>query len=228
MRRERVLRSRGECRPRRDGTRRLSSITRSNGPSRARISPYSGVRPVSPLKKTRVRGGLHHQRRPQRLVAVVEAATREVLRGRGRERELGAGHAMRFPPVELDDALRRNAQGLQVRADAERRDDGHVLRRSSRMVVSRDDRSDRARGATASSGGSSRSRTGTGWNRFGPRKREGDARGPHTGSVSTRQPSISMQHRRVAEPGDTQSAVRGRYQLSSGFIDGSGPCGTRR
>ncbi len=33
--------------------------------------------------------------------------------------------------------------------------------------------------------------TGTGWKRLGPAKDTGDARSPHTGSVSTRRPSIS-------------------------------------
>src|SRR5258706_15535992 len=35
-------------------------------------------------------------------------------------------HAMRLPPVELDDALRLHAPGFEVRADAERRDERHI------------------------------------------------------------------------------------------------------
>ena len=61
----------------------------------------------------------------KRPVAVLQAAAGEVLRRCGREREVGARHAMRFPPVELDDALRRDAEGFEVRADAQRGDDGH-------------------------------------------------------------------------------------------------------
>ena len=37
-----------------------------------------------------------------------------------------------------------------------------------------------------STGGIAFSATGTGWKRFGPARLEGDARGPQTGSVSTR------------------------------------------
>jgi hypothetical protein len=33
---------------------------------------------------------------------------------------------MRFPPVELDDALGRDAERLEVRADPERGHDGHI------------------------------------------------------------------------------------------------------
>jgi hypothetical protein len=43
----------------------------------------------------------------------------------------------------------------------------------------------------ASTAGRSRSATGTGWKRLGPTPISGEARRPHTGSVSTRQPSTS-------------------------------------
>lgn len=46
--------------------------------------------------------------------------------------------------------------------------------------------------ASRSSTGSARSGTGTGWKRLGPSRRAGKARVPHTGSVSTREPSISV------------------------------------
>ena len=75
---------------------------------------------------------------------------------------------------------------------------------------------------TASSGGSSRSATGTGWKRFGPMKREGDARGPQTGSVSTRQPSISSSTVEWPSQVARKPLPAGRDQMSSGFTDGSG------
>ncbi len=33
---------------------------------------------------------------------------------------------MRLPPVELDDAFGRDAEGLEMRTDTERGDDGHI------------------------------------------------------------------------------------------------------
>ena len=77
------------------------------------------------------------QRRPQRRVAVLQAAAGEVLRRRGRDRQVGAGQRVRFPPVELGDALCRHAPGFEVRADAERGDEGHVAPRqfANRRVV---------------------------------------------------------------------------------------------
>src|SRR5712692_3596489 len=69
---------------------------------------------------------------------------------------------------------------------------------------------------------------GTGWKRLGPASRDGDARGPQTGSVSTRRPSISI--RTVEWPSQVARSplAGGLPQASSGFIDGSGPRGTRR
>src|SRR5258708_1655381 len=69
---------------------------------------------------------------------------------------------------------------------------------------------------------------GTGWKRLGPASRDGDARGPQTGSVSTRRPPIST--RTVEWPSQVarNPLAGGRVQLSSGFIDGSGPRGPRR
>ena len=72
----------------------------------------------------------HDQRRPQRGVAILEAAAAEMLRRRGGDFDRSAGrlaeHAMALPPVELGDALRRHAPGLQVRAHAQAGDEGHV------------------------------------------------------------------------------------------------------
>jgi hypothetical protein len=77
-------------------------------------------------------------------------------------------------------------------------------------------------------GGSERSVTGTGWNRFGPTRREGDARDPHTGSVKTRYPSISIMT--VEWPSQVaRRPVPGVFdQVSRGFVEGNGARGTRR
>src|SRR5260221_6774487 len=56
--------------------------------------------------------------RPQGRVAVVQAAPGEMLRRRGSHGEPGT--LVRFPPVELDDALGPHAPVFEVRADAER------------------------------------------------------------------------------------------------------------
>jgi hypothetical protein len=42
-----------------------------------------------------------------------------MLRRRRRQRKTGVWYAMRFPPVELDDAFGCDAEGLEVRANAE-------------------------------------------------------------------------------------------------------------
>jgi hypothetical protein len=56
------------------------------------------------------------ERRPERRVAVPDAATGEVL---GRPGGDGDGaDLLLLPPVQLGDALRRNAPALEVRADA--------------------------------------------------------------------------------------------------------------
>ena len=59
-------------------------------------------------------------------------------------------------------------------------------------------------------------------------KREGDARGPQTGSVSTRQPSISISTVEWPSQVARKPLPTGRVQTSRGFRDGSGACGTRR
>src|SRR5258708_22218962 len=69
---------------------------------------------------------------------------------------------------------------------------------------------------------------GTGWKRLGPASRDGDARGPQTGSVSTRRPPISTSTVEWPSQVARNPLAGGRVQLSSGFIDGSGPRGTRR
>src|SRR5687767_4764397 len=79
-----------------------------------------------------------------------------------------------------------------------------------------------------STGGIAPSATGTGWNRLGPKRREGDARVPQTGSVSTRMPSISI--RTVEWP--SHVALRPLFAVldhaALGSIDGNGLVGTRR
>src|SRR5438552_11019854 len=60
------------------------------------------------------------ERGPQRRVAIAQPAAGEVLRGRGGYGEPGIRQLVRFPPVELDDALGADAQVFEVPADAER------------------------------------------------------------------------------------------------------------
>jgi len=76
-------------------------------------------------------------------------------------------------------------------------------------------------------GGSARNATGTGWKRFGPASRDGDAREPQTGLVNTRRPSISIST--VEWPSQVaRSPVPGLLDHASvGCTDGSGPRGTR-
>ena len=49
-----------------------------------------------------------------------------MLRRRGGDREACVRHGKCLPPIQLVDALGRNAPALQVRADAERGDKGHA------------------------------------------------------------------------------------------------------
>src|SRR5258706_231574 len=69
---------------------------------------------------------------------------------------------------------------------------------------------------------------GRGWKRWGPVSRDGDARGPQTGSVSTRRPPISTSTVEWPSQVARNPLCGGLVQLSSGFIDGSGLRGTRR
>ena len=78
-----------------------------------------------------------------------------------------------------------------------------------------------------SSGGIARSATGTGWNRLGPAMREGDARDPHTGSVSTRRaPNSSSTVECPSQVARKRLAGAVRH-AAIGSNAGSGPFGTR-
>src|SRR5438046_10760401 len=55
---------------------------------------------------------------PQSRVAIAQPAAGKVLRGRGGYGEPGARQLVRFPPVELDDALWPHAQVLEEHAHA--------------------------------------------------------------------------------------------------------------
>ena len=63
---------------------------------------------------------------------------------------------------------------------------------------------------------------------MGPANGDGDARGPQTGSVSTRRPSISISTVEWPSHVARSPLAGGLAQASSGFIEGSGPRGTRR
>src|SRR6266850_4493605 len=77
-------------------------------------------------------------------------------------------------------------------------------------------------------GGKAPSPTGTGWKRFGPASVEGEARGPQTGSVSTRTPSISSSTVEWPSQVARRPLAGILRQASRGFIDGNGPRGVRR
>src|SRR6478609_12220079 len=54
----------------------------------------------------------HDQRRPERGIAGTQTSTREMLRRRSVDRQPRARHVRLLPPIELGDALGRNAPGL--------------------------------------------------------------------------------------------------------------------
>ena len=56
----------------------------------------------------------------------MQAAPGKVLRRRGGHGEPGVRQLVRFPPVELDNALGLHAPGFEVRADSERRHERHI------------------------------------------------------------------------------------------------------
>ena len=151
-----------------------------------------------------------------------------MLRGRGGDREAGVRHTVRLPPVELDDALGLHAPGFEVRADTERGHERHVALGELAdgrvvemvvVVVRHDHEVDRRQRARE---------TGTGWKRLGPARRDGEARGPR--------PDRSAREGRRSRSAPSNGRARWRAarsraacaQVSSGFIDGSGPRGTRR
>ena len=68
---------------------------------------------------------LDHERRPERRVAIVRRAPGEVLRRRGGESQTADRH--RLVPVELVYERVRHAVPREVRTDAERGDDRHLL-----------------------------------------------------------------------------------------------------
>ena len=113
---------------------------------------------------------------------------------------------VRFPPVELDDALGRHAPALEVRADAERRDERHVglgERADGRVVevvvvIVRDDHQVERRQRLE------RHRHRLEALRAGEPQRRG-ARSPHR--IGQHAHAVDLdQHRRVSEPGGAQAA----------------------
>ncbi len=173
---------------------------------------------------------LDHQRRPERArCGRLSPRPEKCCDGAAVMVSSPSGSVVRLPPVELGDALGRHAPRLEVRADAERGDERHARAARARgSSGSRGGRSGRARRCTASSGGSARSGTGTGWKRFGPANATGEARSPHTGSVSTRSPSISSSTVEWPSHVARSPLAVGWRHASSGLTDGSGREGTRR
>jgi hypothetical protein len=81
------------------------------------------------------------ERGPQRRIAIMQSAPGKVLGRRRGHCQTGIGHIVRFPPVELGNALGFHAPGFEVGADAERGHERHVAldeladRRVVEMIV---------------------------------------------------------------------------------------------
>src|SRR5436853_4698114 len=88
-------------------------------------------------EKDRVAWRANDERGPERAVPPLDRATREVLRRRGAHADAAFRELVRLPPVELADARRRHAPGLEMRADAKRSPERHVERRqlADRRIV---------------------------------------------------------------------------------------------
>src|SRR5882724_9934062 len=68
----------------------------------------------------------HDERGPQRGIAVFQSASGKMLRGCCSNREPGVRDAVRFPPIEFRNASKLHAPRFEMRADAERGDEGQV------------------------------------------------------------------------------------------------------
>ena len=157
-------------------------------------------------EEDRVPPRANHERGPQGRVPILDGTPRKVLRRRRGHAKAGIRQRIGFPPVKLDDALGPHAPGFEMRADAERRHerhsrfgecaDGRVVEMIV-VIVRYDDDVD---------GRHSRSGTGTGWKRLGPKKpRRRRAGSPHRIGEHAKAVDFDQQ-RRVAEPGGAQSA----------------------
>ena len=170
-----------------------SSMTRSNGPSRSRIVAYSVVRPVSPLKNTECRG--ERMTIDDHSVALRSWSPRpeKCCDGPAVTDEFAVRRAVRLPPIKLDDALGsarpKPRDGLRPRARSRTARRASPARGSSDSRGGRSGHATRSRRRWAAARATRRAPAGTA---CGPTNRDGEARGPHTGSVSTRQPSISI------------------------------------
>ena len=165
----------------------------------------------------------------KRRVAVLQAAPGKVLRGRGGHREPGVRQRVRFPPVELDDALGPHAPGFEVRADPERRHERHVALGELAdgrvvemvvVVVRHDHEVDRRHRAQGNGHGLEALGAGEPRRR---RARSPDRIGEHAQAVDL------DQHRGMAEPGGAQPAggrLAPRPRADSSMA--AAPRGTRR
>ena len=149
----------------------------------------------------------HHQRRPQRRVAVLQPTAAEMLRRCRGHFHLGARQAMALPPVQFSDARRLNAPGLQVRPHAQAGDEGQLgLGQSAHrgmaqvvVVVVRDQHRVQLRQ------GLQRHRHGL--KALGPGElRRRCTLAPHGVGQHTRAVDLH-QHRAVAQPGGAQARV---------------------
>ena len=189
------------------------------------MSPYSVVSPVSPLKKTPWRWERTTNDDQRVALRVFSVRPEKCCDGAAVIPHTAPRQVVRLPPVELSDAPRIDAPCLEVGADTQRGHERYLALRERAdrgvvemvvVVVGDDDKV---------TGGMARSATGTGWNRLGPASRRGEARGPHTGSVSTRTPSISMTT--VEWPSQvTRRPLSGRRRHAVQRIEcGQRPCG---
>ena len=149
--------------------------------------------------------------------------------GERASRGTGAGRPRALPPVELRDAFRSDAPRLEVRADAERRDEGSLALRELRgSSGGRGGRSGRARRARRRAAAGSSIATGGGWNRRGPGERHGrHALAPHrigedADAVDLERASVEWPSHVTRRPDDT-----GRAQPGRGSSTGSARVGRR-
>ena len=156
-------------------------------------------------------------------------ATGEVLRWRGRYRQLGMGQRMRLPPVELGNALRWHAPGLKVRADTERSDKGHFPPRQfpnrrvvKVIVVIVRDENQRPGVVTRAA------QSGTGWKRSDPQAEKAKRALPTPGRATRadHRPRSARLNDRARWPAVPCPAPWPTAHVGS--TDGSGARGTRR
>ncbi len=185
----------------------ISSITRSKGPRRARIAPYSVVRPVSPLKKTRCFSERSTSDDQSVALRVRTCARKNAAKARPSPARR-TRHYVRLPPVELGDPLRPHAPRFEMSAHAERGHERHVASSPAPgWSDSRGDHSGRARRSPRPPAASRAARPEPAGTASGRQVRRRSTQPPHR--IGQHPHAVDLdQHRRMAEPRRTQAALR--------------------